>query len=901
MEWLKKYEAWWGKIIFFAALLLYANTIPNDYNLDDELVTRNHRLTSQGISAIPEIISSYYYEDKFGHRYDYRPVVHISFALEHELFGESPHISHLINIILYAFVCWLLWFFLSQLFPHNLKLLAWMATLLFVFHPMHTEVVASIKNRDEILALGFALISGYSMLKYFESKNSVFIFLSVIGFALGMLSKTTIIALVILLPLAMILFKSIPFKVIIFISIPVLITGIGISNFEIKQKIILFILSMVFLSFLYTLDKKNPLYIKLKNFIRDFLQSNSDFFKNLRNESVEPIIRINLKSDYLLVVNFGIFLIFFAIILLDLSGKFPAFFILSILPFFSKQNLNQAISLSLLFTSIILLNIFGYDTFEIKKLFVTLILLQIFLSDNKTILIINIILYLVFSIYDSTLENLMSVESLVNFIILCAVVLLNLFKYKLRKELFLMIILIIISIKLISDGLSFDFYILGLLLTAILLIIIYLNKLSFHLLSIFIVIFSSIWMIKESAKRMSLENYLKTTITEDIFIEKSEKDKEHRPLFYAESPVNMKNSLSERMGTGMIVFGKYIRNLLVPTKMGFYYGYAFITSKHIYQFWPAILFILYISIVLLGLYLKTISKKVLAFSVLFLSISFIPILNIFFPIAGVMADRYLLIPSIGFCLLLAYGIHKLIEHEKSKTIGLSVLGFILIGYGYLTIKRNFEWKDKLTLFENDIEYLYQSAQAHALLGSEYMAIARNIENEEQQKIWISKSKSAYENAINIYPNFWNWHFINGINNMSLGFYEEAINSFKKSIEKKPDFSHEPYYYVGYIYFEQGKFIDAANYFEQTLEHGHKTPEIFNYLAVSYSSLNLTDNAISSLTEGLKFFPNDYNLNLNAGKMYYNLGDKENAKKYISIALSIDSRNSDIVNLLKSIE
>ena len=40
-------------LIFFAAFLLFANSISGGYNLDDELVTINHRLTSKGISAIP--------------------------------------------------------------------------------------------------------------------------------------------------------------------------------------------------------------------------------------------------------------------------------------------------------------------------------------------------------------------------------------------------------------------------------------------------------------------------------------------------------------------------------------------------------------------------------------------------------------------------------------------------------------------------------------------------------------------------------------------------------------------------------------------------------------------------------------------------------------------------------
>ena len=98
----------WASLIFILAFSLYANTIFNDYNLDDTLVTQNHRLTSKGISAIPEIFEAFYYEDAMGYKYGYRPITHASFAVEHSLFGESAAVSHTINVFLYAITCLLI-------------------------------------------------------------------------------------------------------------------------------------------------------------------------------------------------------------------------------------------------------------------------------------------------------------------------------------------------------------------------------------------------------------------------------------------------------------------------------------------------------------------------------------------------------------------------------------------------------------------------------------------------------------------------------------------------------------------------------------------------------------------------------------------------------------------------
>ena len=62
---LKKYYYLFGLLTFF----LFANTLGNGYNMDDGMVTRNHPLTSKGLSAISEIFTSPYYSDAMGYAY----------------------------------------------------------------------------------------------------------------------------------------------------------------------------------------------------------------------------------------------------------------------------------------------------------------------------------------------------------------------------------------------------------------------------------------------------------------------------------------------------------------------------------------------------------------------------------------------------------------------------------------------------------------------------------------------------------------------------------------------------------------------------------------------------------------------------------------------------------------
>jgi hypothetical protein len=75
------------RIILIAIVFaFYGNTLKNKYALDDYIVTEKGNMTTQGIKAIPKIIKSYYVDRSEDIKFDYRPMVKISFAIEHELF-----------------------------------------------------------------------------------------------------------------------------------------------------------------------------------------------------------------------------------------------------------------------------------------------------------------------------------------------------------------------------------------------------------------------------------------------------------------------------------------------------------------------------------------------------------------------------------------------------------------------------------------------------------------------------------------------------------------------------------------------------------------------------------------------------------------------------------------------
>ena len=157
-------------LILLVVVVFYGNTLKNGYSLDDSIVTEKGNLTTKGISAIPKIIRSFYIEQSEDFQFDYRPMVKISFAIEHELFGVNATTSHFFNLLLYLIGLYLLFSVLKRLLSEYPKDIAFYCVMLFAIMPIHTEVVASLKNRDILLCYIFSLSSFIQFYLYLNKK-----------------------------------------------------------------------------------------------------------------------------------------------------------------------------------------------------------------------------------------------------------------------------------------------------------------------------------------------------------------------------------------------------------------------------------------------------------------------------------------------------------------------------------------------------------------------------------------------------------------------------------------------------------------------------------------------------------------------------------------------------------
>jgi len=198
----------YGLIVFFFGLALYGNTYKNKYSLDDHLVTYPNEQIAQGLKAIPDILTTRYAQEE-QLSYGYRPLVKITYAVEYAIWGFKPGRSHFFNALFYALTGLLLFHLLKKLFKNHHPAFPFIITLLFLAHPVHTEVVASLKNRDELLGFLFNLLTLLMILRFVETRRIRFLLLSVLMFILVLLSKPTAAIFFIIYPLALYFFTDV--------------------------------------------------------------------------------------------------------------------------------------------------------------------------------------------------------------------------------------------------------------------------------------------------------------------------------------------------------------------------------------------------------------------------------------------------------------------------------------------------------------------------------------------------------------------------------------------------------------------------------------------------------------------------------------------------------------------
>lgn len=198
-------------LLAILAMLVYANTLGYQFALDDFSVIKDNYIVKKGITGIGTILTTDY---RYGYWTSggtlYRPVSLIMFAIEWAISPDNPFLGHLVNILLFGATIIVLFHLLNQYIINGKPWLAAAICLLFAVHPIHSEVVANIKSRDEILGLLACLLALKYYLKSLKTQSSYNLIISCLWFVLAMFSKESAIIFLAIFPLTAYFFFDSP-------------------------------------------------------------------------------------------------------------------------------------------------------------------------------------------------------------------------------------------------------------------------------------------------------------------------------------------------------------------------------------------------------------------------------------------------------------------------------------------------------------------------------------------------------------------------------------------------------------------------------------------------------------------------------------------------------------------
>ena len=248
------------------------------------------------------------------------------------------------------------------------------------------------------------------------------------------------------------------------------------------------------------------------------------------------------------------------------------------------------------------------------------------------------------------------------------------------------------------------------------------------------------------------------------------------------------------------------------------------------------------------------------------------------PIAQLMADRYALIPSLSWCVMLGFLFTRLLE-VKVRRPGISskfprflsivFLSVIIISYGAITIRQNDIWQNSQTLWENTLAKCPDSSFANVNLSTLYIEDGRY---KEAANLCINAIKHGPHNYL-------------AINNLALvqmlmGQDDNAIHNYKLALKLKPDF-FKAKLGLANAYWEKKDFANVYIVYTGVLNThnvGHTLQGATIYYRLGYAAwkLNKRDEARFYMEKAYTLSPNNTGLLKALGQAYTSMGETARA-------------------------
>jgi tetratricopeptide (TPR) repeat protein len=247
-------------------------------------------------------------------------------------------------------------------------------------------------------------------------------------------------------------------------------------------------------------------------------------------------------------------------------------------------------------------------------------------------------------------------------------------------------------------------------------------------------------------------------------------------------------------------------------------------------------------------------------------------------------ERYLYLPSLGFCLAIAVGLDRLARGRRIARIASTGLcALLVVVWAAASITQNRVWKDSITLFEHNVAAGSRSPAAHASLALEYLFQRREVEAGEQARAAIDLGPDQIDGYIALSYIAENTgsldQAIESLERATSAVSERPVNRYvlssvysnlgrlyakrkefgraEESLQRATRMFSDPQasFELGQFYYERGRYTEARDLFEKTARQvSTRVGSVHLGLGRVYDRLGQPDRAQAEFIKYLRLSP-----------------------------------------------
>jgi tetratricopeptide (TPR) repeat protein len=353
-------------------------------------------------------------------------------------------------------------------------------------------------------------------------------------------------------------------------------------------------------------------------------------------------------------------------------------------------------------------------------------------------------------------------------------------------------------------------------------------------------------------------------------------------FFGALAPVLQISDLTwyQTLLSAVTLVGQYFWKLLWPVQLCAFY--VFRRSSSLLD--PRVLAGLGVLIIAGAIFLALWRRaRTASFGLVWLVVTLAPVLNPRYLAANVFAERYLYLPSVGFCWLAAWGWIRLWEKAAARRplwrqALLGALAVVAALYSIRIVTRNRDWHDDVTLYTKTLAVSPNAYHIRNNLGTVYWRQGR-VEAAERE--WLEALRLAPKNAI-ILNNL-------GLAETQQKHYAEAVEYLKRAMRLKPNYT-EPHLKLGTAYAEMGRRAEAELQLRAAVALSPLSVEARNALGKLYFDAARLGEAEEQFQRSVEGTPN-WMAYAGLGDVYLRRGERGRAEQAFRAALALNPFDS----------